>query len=324
MKKKNFSSFFLLNFSDIIRINQEVRNLGLLSNLEYYYRQKKYPFKNSQELQAFPDQLSFVAIIKNEAPYIAEWLEFHRMLGVDRFYIYDNNSNDDVMDVLDSYIKEGIVVYKYCPGTRMQLKAYQNAVDCYKMRTKYMGFIDLDEFVFPVNENNLVNVMDEIMRQDSHSAGVGINWRIYGSNGYQLKQEGLVTEVFKKRAFDSHKANRHIKTICNPRKVTGFITPHNPEYLEGLYNISEQRKKIVGPFNFNGTCERIRINHYFTKSYDEFLSKRERGKADSFGIRSLEDFNDHNQDKIVDEIIDRFLPYLKERLQLQKSSQRKI
>ena len=46
-------------------------------------------------MEDYKNKLSFVAIVKNEAPYIVEWIEFHRLVGVDKFYIYDNESSEN-------------------------------------------------------------------------------------------------------------------------------------------------------------------------------------------------------------------------------------
>ena len=52
------------------------------------------------------DILSLTLIVKNEAFYIKEWIEFHRMIGVTHFYIYDNESSDDFVDFSDDLIDE--------------------------------------------------------------------------------------------------------------------------------------------------------------------------------------------------------------------------
>lgn len=70
------------------------------------------------------NKLSFVAIIKNEAPYIIEWIEYHRLVGVEKFYIYDNGSTDNIKDILTPYISNNTVVYHEFPGKEMQLSAY--------------------------------------------------------------------------------------------------------------------------------------------------------------------------------------------------------
>lgn len=70
-------------------------------------------------MEEYKNKLSFVAIVKNEAPYIIEWIEFHKLVGVDKFYIYDNESSDNLKELLQPYIKSGIVVYHSSPGKRM-------------------------------------------------------------------------------------------------------------------------------------------------------------------------------------------------------------
>ena len=84
---------------------------------------KKYPecnicplvFENNRN--DFID-LSICAIMKNEGPYVKVWIDYHRLVGVKRFYIYDNESTDNMKEVLDPYIQKGIVVYKYQPSFR--------------------------------------------------------------------------------------------------------------------------------------------------------------------------------------------------------------
>ena len=57
--------------------------------------------------------LSICASFRNEAPYLREWIEFHRMMGVDRFYLYDNRSEDGWKAVLQPFIDMGIVEVTY-------------------------------------------------------------------------------------------------------------------------------------------------------------------------------------------------------------------
>lgn len=45
--------------------------------------------------------LSICAVIKNEGPYLEEWIEFHRIQGVEHFYLYDNGSADQTKDILE-------------------------------------------------------------------------------------------------------------------------------------------------------------------------------------------------------------------------------
>ena len=71
--------------------------------------------------------LAVVAIMKNEAPYVKEWLDYHLAAGVNHFYIYDNESPDNFKEVLQPYIDAGIVTYKFYPGAGRQIEAYTEA-----------------------------------------------------------------------------------------------------------------------------------------------------------------------------------------------------
>lgn len=98
----------------------------------------------------YPYRFSIVLIIQNEASYLEEWMEYHRMLGTEHFYIYDNKSTDDLKEFLTEYIEQGIVTYQYWTGG--QSEAYQHAVDHYKFESKYIAVIDVDEFLVPADE----------------------------------------------------------------------------------------------------------------------------------------------------------------------------
>ena len=117
---------------------------------------------NFKKEKAFEVNLSITAIIRNEAPYIKEWLEFHKLVGVERFYIYDNESTDNIKEVLQPYIEKGEVVYKYFPGEKMQFAAYNDSIKVNRYNTKYMAFIDLDEFIVPVEHNSILDFINDL------------------------------------------------------------------------------------------------------------------------------------------------------------------
>jgi hypothetical protein len=115
----------------------------------------------------FEDNLSICAIIKNEVDYLEEWIEFHRLVGVTKFYIYDNHSNDGTVEILRSYINKGIVVAKTWPkndkiDTTIQIHAYNDAIKICKNKTRWLALIDVDEFIVPVKKNSICDVLDEI------------------------------------------------------------------------------------------------------------------------------------------------------------------
>ena len=98
-------------------------------------------------------KVSICAIFKDEADYLKEWIEFHRIVGIEHFYLYNNNSVDNYDQVLKPYIDQGIVSLKNWPKPQSQMEAYQDFMDDNSLETEWVGFIDLDEYVVP-NESN--------------------------------------------------------------------------------------------------------------------------------------------------------------------------
>ena len=228
------------------------------------------------------DVLSVTAIMKDEADYILEWLEYHRMVGVTHFYIYDNDSTDQLHEKLRGYIDKEIVTYIKWPGEAQQLLAYNDALNNYKYETRYMAFIDADEFLVPVSDRKLPNIVDEVFSEIGYAGGIGVNWRLYGSSFHENKMPGMIINNFNYRSDDFERGggNRHIKTICDPRRIVRMVNPHYGEYQEGFFCTSENGSIIFGPFFYDGMCRKLRINHYAIKSKEEYIKRQLKGKAD--------------------------------------------
>ena len=95
------------------------------------------------------------AIFKNEAPYLKEWIEFNHLVGVEHFYLYNNNSEDDYQSVLEEYVQSGLVTLIQFPYEQAQMKCYKDCIDKYAGETKWLGFIDIDEFIVPKSTNDI-------------------------------------------------------------------------------------------------------------------------------------------------------------------------
>ena len=246
--------------------------------------------------------LAVVLIAKNEAPYIEEWINFHHKQGASHFIIYDNESTDNLRGVLKPYIDSGLVTYHLLKRRRRQTDAYCMAVHDYGRKFKYMAIIDADEFIFVRDEKyrdrgfNLYDFVDDFMKSHENAGGIGINWCIFGSNGHITKPEGGVLENYTMRSKDNFESNLHIKTICDPLKVFFYGHCHFPTYRRGFRNLDENGNIVIGPFTSKVSFSKIRINHYFGKSREEFIAKMNRGLADTLRFYDMSNFEryDHN------------------------------
>lgn len=219
--------------------------------------------------------LAVCAIAKNEGPYFKEWIDWHLSMGVEKFYIYDNESTDCTKEVLEPYIKSGIVEYHYFPGYRKQLAAYDDCLERHRLDTRWIAFIDLDEFIVPIKDNSI----PEFLNRFEDTPVVEINWLVYGSGGAKGKLPGGVMERFKYHSFPDNILNRHVKSIVNPRRVFSVIGCHEVARING--KAKDSHGNIITQ-NFRDRKPQqdvIRINHYAVRSFEEFVEKQSRGRA---------------------------------------------
>ncbi|MDL2319590.1 glycosyltransferase family 92 protein [Alistipes sp. OttesenSCG-928-B03] len=257
-------------------------------------------------------KLTLCAAAKNEAPYLAEWIEYHKMMGVERFYIYDNESDDNTKEVLQAYIDSGLVEYRFMPGKKMQLAIYEDCLERHRFDSQWIAFIDIDEFIVPFKHTTITDFLKEY---EDFSA-VQINWLCYGSAGQRERTPGLVIERFRDHAAEDDPQNRRVKSIVQPARVVNFSGAHECVRLTG--KTVDPHKKTV-----NKICKElppagldiIRVNHYAVKSYEEFQAKKARGRARFAGVRDDSYFTNFDLNDVKDDpAMDKYVALVKEKL----------
>lgn len=225
-------------------------------------------------------------MVKNEALSLVEWISYHQAVGIDNFIIANNESSDNTLDLIKCLQKVvNIIVFDFPTpmNERPQIPAFNKMLSDYKNKFDYMMFIDLDEFVLPINEN--LNI-DDTIRQlfDSNVGALAMNWCNYGSNGQIFRENGLVISRFDKHAPISMLANHHYKTLFRTDSVSKFINPHHVELKKGVY--INGKKEVLETYegkqglSKSVIWDNVRINHYVVKSLQEyFISKATRGNA---------------------------------------------
>lgn len=241
--------------------------------------------------------LAVCAIAKDEGPYFEEWIEWHRKMGVEKFYIYDNESTDSTKEVLKPYIEAGIVDYCYFPGYRKQLATYDDCLEKHRLEARWIAFIDLDEFIVPVKDCSI----PEFLKRFEDFPAVEINWLVYGSGGAKKKLPGGVMTRFKRHSLPDHKLNRHVKSIVNPRRVFSMIGCHEVARISGKASDSHGNPITKHFREREPQQDVIRINHYAVRSFEEFREKQNRGRA-SGKNRTVSDeyFNRYDLNDIED------------------------
>lgn len=227
-------------------------------------------------------KVSIGAIFKNEALYLKEWIEFHRIVGVEHFYLYNNNSDDNYLDVLAPYIKRNIVTLVDWPKNQAQIEAYKDCIHKYAKETRWMGFVDIDEFVVPRKTDN---IYDFLQAFENKYGAVKLYWRMYGTSGHMERDvKGLVTEDFTvcwSKYYDVGKCFYNTAFGFDEKSPKNDYLHHNLWTNNGGRNFPPVNifgKVCFGDVNVIPTAEfPIQINHYFTKSYQEYAWKRAKG-----------------------------------------------
>src|SRR5262249_15987349 len=213
-----------------------------------------------------PIGLAVCAIFRDEAPYLAEWVSFHRIQGVERFYLYDNRSTDDWRSELEPEIEAGIVEVQECPSVPGQPLSPAHCLQRHRRDTRWIAFIDIDEFLFSPTGRPL----PEILRSFDTHPNVVVSRHTYGTSGWEHPPQGLVTDNYLWRATDDFIGNHWVKSIVYPRKTLRYATPHN-FWVRGDA-VGEDRRRVEAALRAP-TFDLLRINHYYTKSAEEFRRK---------------------------------------------------
>ena len=257
--------------------------------------------------------LSILVIAKNEAPYLKEWIEYHKLVGVERFYFYDNDSTDNTKEVLKPYINDGTVIYHEKPGKKQMMPAYLECIHKYGRETRWLAIIDMDEFIVPVEKDSI----SDFLRDYEKYSAVGVNWIMFDSNGHKTKPNahgGMLSANYtrvEKDYKDKLKGSLHIKSIVNPKVVVTIVNPHYAIYKGGAGAVTENFETVYGPFTNIHSSSKIQINHYFTKSEEEYKKRCNGGKPDSLAPKNFRENALNHRNPTNDYTIQKFLPRLK-------------
>lgn len=232
-------------------------------------------------------------------------MEYYKLVGISKIYFYDNESVDNTRQVLEPYILCGFVEYTWMPGVGKQLDAYNDAIRKYKNLCRYMAFIDLDEYIMPEKPyQSLSDVVKKVLMSSKkkNAAGIALNWCLYGNSGHKYRPKGLITESYIDRARETNPMNHMIKTVCNPRLVHYYVSPHYPQYKLGAISVdSTGLHRAKGWFCRNLTFKNIRLNHYYCKSEEDYKIKISRGLGDRAGYYDLSSYKKMNFNEVHDE-----------------------
>lgn len=221
------------------------------------------------------------AIVKDEEAILEEWLEFHLLVGVEHFFIYDNGSTDGTIDILRRYCSKGLVTLAAWPhfveDFHTQVLAYAHCLATFGKTSRWIAFIDADEFLFSPGTASLQAVLADFQRYPA----VVVFRHHFGTSGHRHPPPGLVTRNFVERMPAPEgkvklKGLTAPKSIVQPCKVKRILGAHTfaVEGQENLIGFDEQGHAIFDDETAEIVAARLRINHYYTRDLETFRRRR--------------------------------------------------
>ena len=252
----------------------------------------------------------------NESAYLREWIEFHRLVGVERFFLYDHESTDSSRDVLAPYIEDGTVVVHDWPVYPGKIEAFNDCIERHREESRWIAFMDIDEFLFSPTGRPL----PELLVEYEQYPGLVVSWAMFGTSGHMTKPPGLVIENYLHRKEYPEGVMEHIKSIVHPPRVETCPSGHCFFYRDGFAADEKHLvhdKKPWGLFQ-PATFEKFRINHYCRRSWEEYQRKLSRPRADTGTFREDDERTRERRERklnaVYDDTITMYLPRLRERI----------
>ena len=270
-------------------------------------------------------QVTAVSMMKDEGPYVIEWVAHHLAVGFTDLVVYTNDCSDGTDDMLIRLEALGLAHHRrndIPEGIRPQPSALNYAqAEPVVQNSDWVMVFDADEFVsIRYGDGTLDDLIGAAVAQGAN--GIVVTWRIFGSGGVVDWSRAPVTEQYLMAApitwnkgwgvktlfkFDADfwKLGIHRPKIKNRHIDTGF--PDTIKWLQGSGRVMEDYFKFRGWRSITRTVgyDWVQLNHYAVKSVDSYAIRKLRGnvnnKKDKYNSDywSLQDRNEVRDDTML-------------------------
>lgn len=229
---------------------------------------------------------SICLLIRDENEYLEEWINHYISIGIDHIYIYDNGIKESVDGIINKFPSNYITAVKYedKDTNTLQQDVYSDFLSNYASETRWVAFIDSDEFIYINNNSADINTL---LKSYEEYGAIHMNWIVYNANGEIDKKDGNVQERFTTTLPEpiNHNYNKLGKAFIQPYKIDG-VYRYIPIFKNGntLY------------INDDNNIDFIELRHYYTKSLEEWTEKINRGSCDARYLKKYEEFFKLNPD----------------------------
>lgn len=256
--------------------------------------------------------------MKNEGPYILEWVAYHLSMGFGHFLVYTNDCDDGTDKILRRLERMGHVTHRRNPareGARAshQVRAYRKAPREQVYRNHdWVAVIDADEFV---NVHAGTSQIGDLIAAAPDAKCISLAWKLFGSADVTAFHDGFLTETLRRAAAPHspepmqawgmksiHRTDAVDLVGCHrPKSVPngdwdalGWTGPSGEPMPASYHDSSWRFSRDTISYDLG------QINHYAVRTRESFLLKSARGRAFGEGLRGAEYWTDMNRNEAYD------------------------
>ena len=240
-----------------------------------------------------------VTTMKNEGPFILEWIAYHRAIGVTDFLVYTNDCTDGTDDFHDLLARKGIIAehldnpFKTMNGVKPQHAALSDGqTRPVAQEANWVIGMDVDEFInIHVGDGTFQDLLNAV--PDANM--ISMPWRLYGNGFVRDFRDDFITDQFTWCA----------PQFCRkPHQAWGFKTAFRQDGIYRKYGVhrpvglkpkeehrinwvSGSGRRMPKAYHRNGWrmskltwgYDLVTLNHYSLRSSESFMVKRDRGRV---------------------------------------------
>jgi len=219
------------------------------------------------------------SICKDENLYIKEFVDYYFKLGIDKLFIYDNNeiNGENIRGILSEYIKNNFVEITDARGlSSIQIPIYNYCYRKNKNFCDWIGLLDIDEYLFIENNQTIKNYLYN--ERFNKCQSVFFNWIMYNDNNLIKYDNRSLRERFTHQSLKSSQGKSFVRGY-----IDNLIIPTT--HLQGIniFHFCNSNGELIYPKNFMGNSfekkPKAYIEHYYTKTVEEFCNKLRKGHA---------------------------------------------
>jgi hypothetical protein len=234
-----------------------------------------------------PYMLAACALFYNEEHYLAEWVIYHRLIGVEHLFLYDHGSTDGSRARLEPYIKLGwVTLFDWNFTTDKRIAQDMQVAHCFNTTAtrsaRWVAGLDIDEFIVVLTQEPSSAPFQGLEAFVLHTylyefeklkeGAVILDRAVFGCSGHVERPAGLAMQAYTHRVVQSRPRSEAGKVIAFMPALQRMKSYHTV-LLNGNWTIAfADHRPWVEHSKFR-TFEPVRMAHYQQRSYSECISK---------------------------------------------------